>query len=547
MIAPLMHAQQDWVERTFATLSLEDKVGQTLVPMLTPHSVGDMSPGEWAKYYRVGGGHVFGGTLAGTRDLIAQAQSGARVPLLISGDLDKGGGDRLREGTMFPYQMALGAAADEELAYAMGRSIAVESRAAGFNWTFSPIVDLVAHPGYQRLAASVGSDPALVSRIASAEVRGIQDHGLAACAKHFPGDGFDDRDQHVATIINPLTRETWQRTSAVPFQACIDAGVWSIMNASIRLPSVDSECPSIISRKLTSDLLRDEMKFEGVIVTDALNMGGLSCLFPHPERYARAFQAGNDVLLFVDRLEITVPFLIDCFKSGRLSQEQLDSSVRRILTLKARVGLHERVMACEISLPDASCQHAATRLAEASVTLVCDRQQRLPIAPQSRVAHVVITSRLEEFDPTPFESTLCAAGCQLERFVHPAAESMYDRVATGDFDAVITSLFFPLQWGWGTVQAHGAGLRSLLSCYWLAHPVVTPVFLSFCGPMHLLELPHLDPFIVTYGEAPCSQDAVARMLVGQIPFQGKVPVPLEKYIHSAVDAHQTFDYSEKHV
>ena len=341
------NVNDNWVETTLNTLSLREKLGQMLVPMLTKHSILPLPLDEWVDKYKVGGGHVFGGTAEYINTFVEKAQAASNIPLLISGDLDKGGGDRIKEGTLFQYQMALGAADREELAYKLGRAIAIENLAVGFNWTFSPIVDICAIPDYLRHIAAIGEAPEQIARLAIAEINGIQENGMAACAKHFPGDGFDDRDQHLTTLINPLSAEEWREKSGWIFKQMIDAGVYSIMNSCIAQPSLDPTGdpsfprPSIISRTLTTDILRKELGFNGVIVTDALNMGGVTHHYPQPERYALALEAGNDILLFVTRMDQTVEYLINCVESGRVPEEQINNSVRRILTMKAKLGLHQ--------------------------------------------------------------------------------------------------------------------------------------------------------------------------------------------------------------
>jgi len=513
-----------------------------LVPMLTKDSIGPLPIDEWINRYKIGGGHVFGGTLKSASAFIDAAQAASDIPLLISGDLDKGCGDRIKEGTFFQYQMALGAADSEELAYALGRAIAVENLAIGFNWTFSPIVDICGISDYLRHIAAIGEDPGQIARLAIAEIKGIQEHGMAACAKHFPGDGFDDRDQHLTTLINPLSAEEWREKSGQIFKQMIDAGVYSIMNSCIALPSLDPECgdrrfprPSIISKTLVQDVLRGELGFDGVIVTDALNMGGLTHHYPQPERYALALEAGNDVLLFVTRMDQTVDYLVQCVESGRVPESQIDASVRRILQLKTKLDLHqppteeEKRQWLEI-FSDSPCKKDAQALAEQSITLIQDKGDVIPLDVHDKeIAHVLITNRPEEFDATVFEKALTDAGGGITHFLNPDPEAMYDEIASGKFDIVITSLFFPIQWGWGTVRAHAPAIRSLMSGYQLAHPDVQSAFISFAGPYHLHEFAYMDPFLVTYGEAPAAQTAAAQALTGRIPITGKMPVSLEGF------------------
>jgi len=530
-----------WVDRTLNKLSLREKLGQMLVPMLTKDSIDPDPVDVWINKYKIGGGHVFGGTVESTSQFIDAAQAASNIPLLISGDMDKGCGDRIKEGTFFQYQMALGSVDSDELAYALGRAIAVESLAVGINWTFSPIVDICGMPDYQRHVAAISEDPEQVARLAIAEINGIQEHGMAACAKHFPGDGHDARDQHLTTIINPLSASAWREKSGWIFKQTINAGVYSIMNSCIALPSIEDSGdpnfpkPSIISKKLTTDILRGELGFEGVIVTDALNMGGVTNHLPQLEGYAQALEAGNDALLFVTRYDQTLDYLENCVRTGRVTEQQIEDSVRRILTMKAKLNLQEPVAEeKQVSrfdlFTDSPCKKDAQELAEKSVTLIQDKKNVVPLKMKNkRVAHVLITNRAEEFDGAVFEQTLREADCEVTQFLNPDPEPMYDEIASGNYDIVITSLFFPIQWGWSSVRTQGPYIRSVMSGYPLAHPDVPSVYVSFAGPYHLQELAYMDAFLVTYGDAPAAQEAAAKALTGQIPILGKVPVSLEGF------------------
>ena len=535
-----MTTTENWIETKLASLSLREKLGQMLVPMLTKHSVLPLPLDEWIDKYKVGGGHVFGGKMGKVKSFIDAAQAASDIPLLISGDLDKGCGDRISEGTYFQYQMALGAADSDKLAYALGRAIAVENLSVGFNWTFSPIVDICGMPDYLRHIASISEDPKQVARLAIAQINGIQDHGMAACAKHFPGDGFDDRDQHLTTLVNPLSVEEWRETSGWVFKQAIDAGVYSIMNSCIAQPAFDSTGdpsfprPSIISKILVQDVLRGELGFEGVIVTDALNMGGVTNHLPQLEGYAQALEAGNDILLFVTRYDQTLEYLEECVETGRVPIEQIDASVKRILTMKAKLNLSEEISDEKTDrgiCPDPRSKKDAQELADKSITLIQDKNDVIPLKVDggTKIAHVLITNRSEEFDAAAFEKELRKTGCEITQFLNPDPEEMYDEITSGKFDVVITSLFFPIQWGWGSVRTLGPYIRSVMSGYPKAHPDVKSVYISFAGPYHLYEMAYMDTFMVTYGDAPVAQKAAAQAIIGTIPISGKVPVSLKGF------------------
>jgi len=543
MLEPLTDAQQRWVDATLDDLTLRERIAQLIVPMLTEHTAAPLSIADFVSTTGIGGGHLFGGSVEAIRERATEAQEAAKVPLLLTGDFEAGCGPRIAEAVAWPGQMALGAAGDEALAAAMGRSIAAEATAAGYNWAFGPIVDLAAVKDYQRQVDSYGRDPQAVARLAVAQIAAMQAGGLAACAKHFPGDGFDDRDQHLMTLVNPLTAEAWQANSAVPFQAAIDAGVWSIMVSCIGLPSLDpaggdprNPVPALVSRPLISEVLRKRMGFEGVIVSDALNMGGVSYRHRQLERYRLALAAGNDVIIFVRNVNATLDYLQGCVEHGELDAAAIEASVRRVLSLKARLGLQdERVVdgpTCGKVYRALPGRADAEVLAERSVTLVRDTAGRVPVdlAGGTRVAVVLITNQPpERFTPDVFVSALQEGGCDVTFIRDPQTDVIHDRVAAGEFDVVVTAFYYPVQYGWNTTRIHGPTSRCVMSGFPIAHPDTTPVWISFSNPYHLYELPFMDPYLVTYSPCPASQRAAAKALLGRIPITGKLPCELEGF------------------
>jgi beta-N-acetylhexosaminidase len=401
-------------------------------------------------------------------------------------------------------------------------------------------VDLCAIRDHLRHVAAIGEDPKQVARLACAQIRGIQKLGMAACAKHFPGDGFDDRDQHLTMSINPLSKKEWYRLSGYTFKKAIEAGVWSIMNSCIACPALDPghgsrqfPRPAVISRPLTEGVLRKKLGFEGVIITDAINMGGVSMHLPWMERCVRALEAGNDMLLFVRNIGRTVGYIEQAVNTGRLSVERISQSARRILTMKAKMGLHKPGLKAYADpkaprlFVNSPCKPTARRLAERSITLLKDSRNWVPLGlkPGTRVAHVFICNR-GDFGLALFEKTLQDASCVVTSLREPSPEEMYDRVEAGEFDVVLTSFYYPIQWGWVTPRMHGPHIRSIMSGYHLARPDIKYAFISWASPYHLYELAFMDPFLVTYGETPAVQETTARMLLGQLPITGRVPVSL---------------------
>src|SRR5262245_810887 len=390
MIEPLHETQRHWVDDTFTALSTEDKVAQLLIPTLGAYD------------YRRGAVEAFlaeralGGVFVGVADRdrhrqeIAKLQARCPVPIVVASDLEAGAGHFVRGGVPFPDPLAVGAANDARLAYILGTAAAREGREAGIHWTFAPVVDVNVNPDNPIAnTRSFGDDPWRVAYLAAAIARGMQEHGLGACAKHFPGDGVDDLDQHTVTSVNTLSRQAWDRVSGFAFRRAIEAGVWSVMVGHIALPAWDdtrNACgvsrPASISHKLVTGLLRGELGFRGLVVTDDMNMGGVAGYARRRERTVACIAAGCDMLLF-PKLPDDFATLVEAVRSGALSEARVDDAVRRILAFKARLNLHTGVLfGPAVAEPEQQAFTEASRqIAAAAVVNVRDIHGTLPIRP----------------------------------------------------------------------------------------------------------------------------------------------------------------------
>ncbi len=331
------------------------------------------------------------------RKLLKRYEDNAEIPMLITSDFENGCGSMLKGLTILPYMMSLGTANDEQLAYDYGKATALEARSVGANWTFSPVSDLNTNPRNPLVnVRGLTDDPDLACRLLPQIVRGMQENGLAACAKHFPGDGVDWRDQHIVTTSNTLTMEAWKQQHGRVFQALIDAGVYSIMAGHISLPAYQKErvegmaLPATLSRELITELLKGEMGFDGVVVTDAMDMGGFNGWYDSREQTEiEAFKAGCDMLLwptpgYVDRLVAAV-------ESGEVPMARLDDAVSRILNMKKKLGLFDAPSLRAISDGEkAFVSDVAKRTAEASMTLLRDEIGLFPLSPDVRRKIAVI-------------------------------------------------------------------------------------------------------------------------------------------------------------
>src|ERR1051326_4086944 len=344
-----------WVAATLKKMTLDDEVGQLLVSSFDSDYVSTDSR-EYDSLVRavhedrVGGFHMFGGAertpevlldahYASVRlgqplaaaSLINRLQSIAPYPLLNSADFETGPGFRLEGATNFPRNMAFGAANDEQLTYQAGKITAEESRAIGIQGHFAPVVDVNNTPRNPVInTRSYGEDPALVGRLASAYVRGLQDGGMIATLKHFPGHGDTDVDSHLGLPIIKQPRETLDRTEFPPFRAGIAAGVGAIMTAHIEMPALDPapNTPTTLSQPIVSGVLRREMGFGGLIYTDSMGMAGVAALYKPGDAAVRAIKAGNDVVLHSPDEGAAVAAIKSAVESGGIPRAQIHASGR---------------------------------------------------------------------------------------------------------------------------------------------------------------------------------------------------------------------------
>lgn len=382
------------------------------------------------------------------RSTLARYIDNADIPILITSDFENGCGSMLKGLTPLPYLMSLGAANAEKIAYDYGKTTALEARSVSANWSFSPVSDLNINKRNPLVnVRGLTDDPELASRLIPEIIRGMQENGLAACAKHFPGDGLDWRDQHIVTTNNTLPFDDWKKYSGKVFESAIKAGVYSIMAGHITLPSYQKEKlpngmypPATLSHELITNLLKKEMGFDGVVVTDALGMGGFNGNYPsRTQSQIESFKAGCDMMLwpetdYVDKME-------DAVKNGYISTERLDDAVSRILKMKERLGLFSRDNhAAKLSEEDKKfIRNTQKETAEKSVTLVRDNGNFFPISKEKfkKISIVPIT----HYEPAFEEGELMAKelrerGFDVEYLKDGIGDSQIDKT-----DLVIYALF----------------------------------------------------------------------------------------------------------
>jgi beta-N-acetylhexosaminidase len=467
------------------------------------------------------------------------------IPPLCTADLECGAGRAVLGTSEFPDFMGLGANDSEELAYEVGKATALEGRSVGLNWTFSPCVDLAELADSPVVSTrSAGRDVEQVIRVARGYVRGLQDHGVVATLKHFPGDGHATFDQHLTTVQNPLSRADWWQGPGRVYRELIEAGAKTIMSGHIALPAFDEPDarglfpPATVSPRLLTDLLRGELGFAGLLVSDAMGMGGVAGFVPPFEAYWRFLEAGGDCVLFARVTERRFyPEFERALREKILSERTLYDRAARILQFKHDQGLLALGAARAQPTPAApaavdsaqfdAVAHAslARRVADGAVTLVRDRERLLPLSLQrsTRVLHVVLASpsypQYEE-QGAAYRALTAALGerCTVEELNDPGPHVLFERV--DQFDLVICSIGAATSWGVSVARLHGPICRNLMEGWMrLGTPVV---FINHIHPFVHLEFDALmDCVINTYRSLPCTGERIVRGLTGEQAFTGR--------------------------
>ncbi|HEX2204267.1 MAG TPA: glycoside hydrolase family 3 N-terminal domain-containing protein, partial [Longimicrobium sp.] len=382
---------QTWVESTLRSLTLREKAGQMVLAWTGGDYPGPASPQMEALYTHVrrdgvGGIIISIGSPQAYVAKLNALQRNAEVPLLVMTDMESGPGMRLTgAGTDFPPVMGLAATGSDSLAFEVGRVIGVEAKAVGLHLTLSPVLDVNSNPENPIInTRSFGEDPAAVGRFAAAYVRGVHAGGLLAAGKHFPGHGDTRTDSHIDLPRIDADRARLDAVELPPFRAAVMAGIDGMLVGHIALPrAAEDDRPASLSRAMTSGILRGEMKFDGLVITDAMNMGGLTRRYSQGEAAVLAIEAGADLLLQPTDIPGVLDAVTRAVETGRLTEARIDESVRRILSAKARAGLMGRRLADPAGLAAAVGTPAhralARTVAARSITLARDERGLVPL------------------------------------------------------------------------------------------------------------------------------------------------------------------------
>ncbi len=483
-----------------------------------------------------------------TKKYIEIVNKYTKVPVIVCAGVENGPGSRLWNEEVFPDPMAWGAADDVELIERAGRVTGQVCHNAGVKWNLAPVVDINYNKDNPVTNVRAISDNAEhVAKIAEAYVRGMQENGnmLAGC-KHFPGDGMDDRNQHFCTTINPLSKDEWMKTYGLVFKRMIDAGVASIMVAHVGMPAIEDNIdpilgplPASLSYNIMTKLLREEMGFEGCIVSDAMAMIGACSVYP-PDRLAVEFiKAGGDSLLF--GVERDFDSLVEAVKNGELTIERIRQSVGRILTMKERAGLLDSLCDEELELTE-DATAIAREIAEKSITVIRNSQNLIPLKPKPNSKFLIIN--FQEFskndDTAPCIKTLGKVAEELTNRGHSVDMylsrdiSHYELEKIKDnYDCILlNSRISSKDYLGGTLRINWDNIMPFWRGVAIDHPCV--IFTSFGDPYKLYELPFLRTYVNAYSSSHHTQRAFVKVLLGEIEAKGKSPVELKGFFEREV-------------
>lgn len=536
-----------WVKSTLASMAKEEKVGQLFC--MNIRDFGDEMLDYMFNIMNVGGVMYRQGNLEDVISFTEKLQGRSKIPVLIAANLEKGGNDIVAGGTQMGCSMEIAATADPSMADKLGRICGREGKASGANWSFAPVIDI--DYNYRNPITNTrtfGSDPKTVAELGSAYVKALQENKVAACIKHFPGDGRDERDQHLVSTINDLSCEEWDETYSKVYEECIQAGALSCMIGHILQPAYtrhfnpeikDEEImPATLSKEIMTDLLRRKLGFNGLICTDSSTMNGFSIPMDRREAVPLSIARGADIFLFSRNMREDFEYMAAGIENGTITPERLEEALTRILATKAALGLHhgnnvpdisesKEIIGCE--------QHKAwaRECADKGITLVKEEKGILPITPEryKRILFYPIENNAthsfyantgvaedirQRLEKEGFEVTVFTPDPNFEGFTAPVksyAENYDLCVYVVNLATMSNQTVVRIEWQ----QPMGANCPRFMS-------VIPTIAISTANPYHLLDMPRVRTYINTYSSNEENLSMLIEKLTGRSAFTGVSPV-----------------------
>ncbi|HEY8562520.1 MAG TPA: glycoside hydrolase family 3 N-terminal domain-containing protein [Pyrinomonadaceae bacterium] len=527
-----------WVEKTLKAMTLREKIGQ-MINVAMNAEFANFESEKFAVVRRqilenkVGGFTLFRGEANSIAALTNEAQRLAKIPLFFSADYERGLRMQLRTGTPFTTNMGVGATGDPQAAYRQGAIICREMRAIGANWLFGPVADINNNPDNPVInIRSFGADPNRVGEFVAALARGVREANCLATLKHFPGHGDTATDSHIGLSVVSVDRARLNRVEFVPFRAGIESGVDSVMTAHVAVPQVTGdELPGTLNPKISTDILRKELKFGGIITTDSMEMGAITKNYPNGESAVMAILAGADVVLFPPDADKAIAAIEAAVQNGRLTEARLDESVRRLLLAKYRIGLVENRFVDAVRVNELVEKpenvREANLTAEKSMTLLRNSDDVFPLTKEKadKTLFVVIAADDDPVEGSTFvpEIQRRASGAKIARLDPRSTPAEYNQVLeqAKNQERVVLAPFVKRAALKGTVALPENQANFVKAVLALKKPTAV---VAFGSPYLVRQFPEAANYAVTYAIEDVAQAAFVRAMFGEVKFEGRLPV-----------------------
>ena len=536
-----------WVKAHIDSMTEDEKIGQLFC--LSVFEIDWEALRKYSQEYRVGGIMCRAMPAKDICEVVGYLQNTSKVPLLIASNLENGATGITMDATDIASNLELGAAGSKECAYKMGYACAAQGGSVGANWAFAPVVDIECNWRNPITGTRVfGTDPQLVAELGGAYIQGARSMGMASAPKHFPGDGMDERDQHLVTSINSCDCERWDQTYGKVYKHCIENGAMSIMVGHIMLPAYSRKlCPGIrdeeimpatCAPELLQGLLRQELGFNGLLVTDDSNMAGTGLLIDRRKMLPKMIASGCDMLLFSHHPDEDVQFVKQGLREGLLTAERLDEAVMRILAMKAALELPEKKQAGTLIprldlaasiLADKTYKGYADEIADKAVTLVKDREKILPLSPM-KYRRIYLHSIVDCRDVRGNEARVTAAiksALEREGFLVTVHDNLAPAMKRAPYymdminscDLIVYVLNVATYSNKTTNRLRWPNLN-----YPIYRAAIPTMMISFANAYHLVDMPRISTAVNAYRFNESTVSTVVDKLMGRSPFNGSNPV-----------------------
>ncbi len=532
-----------WVESNIKEMTIEEKIGQLFINLFW--SFDNEINKKIVENYHIGGARYTGGPSEKVHELLAGIQEASKVPLLVACNCDAGGDGAMSDGTYIASGAQCEASGNEKLAYNAGYVSGREATAIGCNWNFDPCADILYNWRNTIVnTRAYGTNPEDVLKYTNAYIKGLRESNIASCAKHFPGDGLEERDQHLLLGVNELSAHEWDKTYGKVYKQLIDEGLMTIMAGHIALPEYqyklnpnlkyEDVMPATLSPELITGLLKEQLGFNGLVVTDASHMIGMAAAMGRKDYVPAAIAAGCDMFLFFNENEEDFNYMLEGYKNGVITEERLQDALRRILGLKASLKLHEKqkngiLIPDKESLKVVGCEEhlaMAKEAADLGISLIKDTKNQLPIKPSThkrirlhtlfgdggfekggdnKVEKIII----EELERAGFEVTLNDGSTRIKGKIQDLKDNFDAAIIFADIVGYAAENNYRIRWK----------CPMSTDMPWYVNELPT-VFVSLNFTTHLTDVPMVKTYINAYKDTREVIRQTIEKIMGESEFKG---------------------------